>query len=33
MAQMPRRFHATAKHPLKLARGDAFLRGAKQMDA
>jgi hypothetical protein len=32
MRQVPRGFHATAEHALELARGDAFLRRAKQMD-
>ena len=32
MAEVPRGFHAATEHPLKLARGDAFLRRAKQMD-
>ena len=32
MPKVPRSFHATAKHPLKLPRADAFLAGAKQMD-
>ena len=32
MPEVPRGFHAAAKHPLKLARRDAFFRGAKQMD-
>jgi len=32
MAKMPSGFHAAAKHPLKLARADTFLAGAKQMD-
>jgi hypothetical protein len=32
MPKMPSGFHAAAKHPLKLAGGDAFLTGAQQMD-
>ena len=32
VAQMPRGFHAAIEHPLKLARGDTFLRSAKQVD-
>jgi hypothetical protein len=32
MAKMPSGFHTAAEHPLKLPRGNAFLRSAKQMD-
>jgi hypothetical protein len=32
VAKVPRGFHAATQRPLKLARGVAFLRGAKQVD-